>query len=73
VKDEAKGISETEEFTRMDRVWKIRRARKIWEDKNVVKSRYDDAVREFPEMTLKEKERLANELLKNLNMPLNEQ
>lgn len=71
VKDEAKGISETEEFTRMDRVWRIRKARDIWKSKNVVKSSYEEAVREFPEMTLKDKERLANELLKNMNMSVN--
>lgn len=67
VKDEAKGISETDEFMRKDRVWRMRKAREIWEDKNVVKNSYDDAVREFPEMTLKEKEHLANELLKTLD------
>lgn len=71
VKDEAKGISETDEFMRKDRVWRMRKSREIWKSKNVVKSRYDDAVREFPEMTLKEKEHLANELLKNLNMSVN--
>ena len=71
VKDEAKGISETEEFTRMDRVWNMRRARANWKRKNVVKSSYDDAVREFPEMTLKEKEHLANKILKTMDMSIN--
>ena len=68
VKDEAIALAETEEFIRKDRVWRIRKARDIWKRKNVVKSSYEDTVREFPEMTLKEKEHLANELLKNLNM-----
>ena len=67
VKDEAIALAETDEFMRKDRVWKMRKAREIWKSKNVVKSSYDDAVREFPEMTLKEKEHLANELLKTLD------
>jgi hypothetical protein len=44
VKDEAKALSETDEFLRKDRVWKIRKARKIWENKNNLKSSYDRGI-----------------------------
>ena len=30
VKDEAKALSETDEFMRKDRVWRMRKAREIW-------------------------------------------
>jgi hypothetical protein len=73
VKDEAKGISETEEFTRMDRVWKIRIARKIWEDKNAAKSKCEAAeMLKMSYMSEYDRAAIARKFLDTLDLPVND-
>jgi len=67
VKDEAKALSETDEFLRKDRVWKIRRARKIWEEnKNEAKSKYEAEMLKMNYMSESDRAAIARELLVTL-------
>jgi hypothetical protein len=87
VKDEAKDLAETEEFTRKDKVWRIRKAREKWMNKRVsepVKSidpRYlADELPYQPRseeqlmqnpLTEDEKEELAKKLMSIIDLPVN--
>ena len=66
VKDEAKELSETDEFLRKDRVWKIRRARNIWKDKNAAKSKYEAEMLKMYYMSELDREAIRRKLLGTL-------
>ena len=76
VRDEAKIISQTDEFLRKDRVWRIRKARENWNKKQTetaeevirnTRERYNEICNLVPDITQKEKEMIARELLKTID------
>jgi hypothetical protein len=57
----------------MDRVWNIRRARKIWEDKNAAKSKREAAeMLKMSYMSESDRAAIARKLMNTLDLPVNE-